>query len=383
MGDAPVTLRVLDSLTGIDAAQWNNLTGGQPFLRYELFRALHDSGCATARTGWLPRFVTLWDESRLCGAVPLYLKSHSYGEYVFDWAWADAYERHGLRYYPKLVSAVPFSPITGPRILAATPSLRATLVRETLELARKTSSLHVLFPPENEARELEAAGMMLRRGVQFHWQNQGYSDFDDFLSVLSHDKRKKIRQERRKLRDEGIVFRHLVGNDIHHEHWSFFNRCYELTYRAHNSTPYLNLAFFEQLGATLPQHLLLIVAERDGRPLAAALNVFSDAVLYGRYWGATGFVPNLHFETCYYQAIEFAIERRIGVIEGGAQGEHKIARGFLPIGTWSAHWLAHPQFADAVERFLAQEAAGIAGYMDELNERTPFKSRNQGPGFRI
>ena len=380
MGDAQVTLRVLDSLTGIDAAQWNNLTSGHPFLRYELFRALHDSGCATERTGWLPQFVTLWDEGRLCGAMPLYLKSHSYGEYVFDWAWADAYERHGLGYYPKLLSAVPFSPISGPRILAATPALRATLVRATLDLARKTSSLHVLFPPENEARELEAAGMMLRRGVQFHWQNQGYADFDDFLSVLSHDKRKKIRQERRRVRDAGIVFRHLVGKDIRHENWSFFNRCYALTYRAHNSTPYLNLAFFEQLGATLPEHMLLIIAERNGKPLAAALNVFSDAVLYGRYWGATGFVPNLHFETCYYQAIEFAIEREINVIEGGAQGEHKMARGFLPSGTWSAHWLAHPQFADAVERFLAREAAGIAGYVDELNERTPFKSGNRDSG---
>ena len=373
MGDAPVTLRVLDSLTGVDAVRWNALAGDQPFLRYEFLRALHDSGCAQERTGWLPQFITLWGEGNLLGAMPLYLKSHSYGEYVFDWAWANAYQHHGLEYYPKLLSAVPFSPVTGPRILASAPAVRKALVREALKLARSTSSLHVLFPPENEARELEAAGMMLRRGVQFHWQNPGYAGFDDFLAALSHAKRKKIRQERRKVRDAGIVFRHLVGGEILHQHWSFFARCYALTYRAHNSTPYLNLAFFEQIGATLPRHVLMIVAERDGRPLAAALNLFTDAVLYGRYWGAAGFVPNLHFETCYYQSIEFAIERGIRVFEGGAQGEHKMARGFLPVETWSAHWLAHPQFADAVERFLQREGAGISGYIDELNERTPFR----------
>ncbi|MBI2319237.1 MAG: N-acetyltransferase [Betaproteobacteria bacterium] len=376
MGDAPVALRVLDSLAGVDPSQWNALAGGHPFLRYEFFRALHDTGCACARSGWLPQFVTLWDEGNLCGALPLYLKSHSWGEYVFDWAWADAYERHGLAYYPKLVSAVPFSPVTGARILAAAPARRAALVRAALELARKTSSLHVLFPPEAEAGEWEAAGLMLRRGVQFHWKNDGYQRFDDFLSVLSHDKRKKIRQERRKVLDAGIAFRRLVGAQIRPEHWKFFQRCYAGTYRAHRSTPYLNLAFFEQLGASLAANTLLVLAEREGKPLAAALNLFTGRALYGRYWGAAGFVPNLHFETCYYQAIEFAIERGIATIEGGAQGEHKVARGFLPVGTWSAHWLAHPEFADAVERFLAREAAGIAGYIDELNERTPFKGGN-------
>ncbi len=373
MNAPSLTLQVLDSLDRVDAAQWNGLAGGHPFLRYELFRALHDSGCATARTGWLPQFLTLWDKKRLCGAMPLYLKSHSFGEYVFDWAWADAYKRHGLRYYPKLLSAVPFSPVTGPRILVADPALRARLIRAALDLAHDLSSLHVLFPPESEAKTLAAEGMLLRQGVQFHWQNQGYARFEEFLSALSHDKRKKIQQERRKVREAGVVFRRLVGSDIRHEHWAFFNRCYALTYRAHNSTPYLTLAFFEQLGATLPEHVLLVIAERDGKPIAAALNIFTDAVLYGRYWGTTAFVPNLHFETCYYQAIEFAIERGIGVFEGGAQGEHKVARGFMPAVTWSAHWLAHPQFSNAVEHFLAREAAGIAGYVDELNERAPFK----------
>ena len=373
MGDAPATLRILDSLAGVDAGQWNALAGDNPFLRHEFFHALHESGCASPRAGWTPRFITLWQDARLCGAMPLYIKSHSYGEYVFDWAWADAYQRHGLSYYPKVVSAVPFSPITGARLLAPTVSMRGLLARSALELARRTSSLHVLFPTEADAMELKAHGMLLRHGVQFHWENAGYGSFEDFLAALSHDKRKKIRQERRKVGTAGLTFRRLIGEEIAPAQWEFFTRCYELTYQAHRSTPYLDLAFFERLGSSMPGNVLMILAEIDGRPLAASLNLFTGAALYGRYWGATAFVPNLHFETCYYQAIEFAIERGIGLIEGGAQGEHKMARGFRPVRTWSAHWLRQPQFADAVEKFLAQEASGISGYIDELNERSPFR----------
>jgi len=379
MGDEALTLRVLETLGGVAPAQWNALAGGHPFLRHEFLHALHQTGCASERTGWVPQYLTLWRDSRLAGAMPLYLKSHSRGEYVFDWAWADAYYRHGLEYYPKLLCAVPFSPVTGPRLLAPTRDTRARLVRAALELAKSTSSLHVLFPLPEEAEELQARGMMLRRGVQFHWRNESYGSFEQFLSHLSHDKRKKIKQERRKLAEAGVSFRRLAGRDIQEEHWRFFTRCYNATYRAHHSTPYLSYAFFERLGEIMPEHVLLVVAELDGKPVASALNVFSPEVLYGRYWGSVGYVPNLHFETCYYQAIDFCIERGIQVFEGGAQGEHKLSRGFSPVETTSAHWLKHPGFADAIEKFLGRESDGVERYIDELNERSPFRRDPAGP----
>ncbi|OFZ73553.1 MAG: GNAT family N-acetyltransferase [Betaproteobacteria bacterium RBG_16_64_9] len=377
MGDDSVTLRVAESIAAIDPAEWNALAGDHPFLCHEFFHALHETGCATPRTGWAAQFLTLWRDGRLAGALPLYLKSHSRGEYVFDWAWADAYHRHGLDYYPKFLAAVPFSPVTGPRVLAPDAATRLQLATAALELARSASSLHILFPVPEQAAELERLGMMIRRGLQFHWHNEGYRSFDDFLAQLAHEKRKKIRQERRKVGESGIHFRRLVGKDIQPEHWKFFIRCYNGTYRAHHSTPYLNLAFFQRLGEQLPQNVLLVLAEVDGRPLATALNIFCSDVLYGRYWGSVRYVPNLHFETCYYQAIEFCIERGIRVFEGGAQGEHKLARGFHPVQTCSAHWLKHPAFADAVEKFLDREAAGVERYIDELSERSPF--RKAGP----
>jgi hypothetical protein len=374
--------RVLDDLSGVDPSDWNRLAGGHPMLSHEFFHALHQCACAAADSGWLPQFITLWDGAagaggpapRLRAAMPLYLKSHSYGEYVFDWAWADAYQRHGLSYYPKLLAAIPFSPVSGPRLLAATEAERAALLRAALALAQNASSLHVLFPQPAEAALMQSAGMMLRAGVQFHWTNPGYGSFEEFLSHLSRDKRKKIRQERRRVSDAGVRFRRLCGSEIDEGDWAFFARCYNHTYREHRSTPYLNLEFFRRLGQTMPQHVLLVVAEREGRPIASALNLYSQETLYGRYWGAGEYLPCLHFEACYYQALEFCIERKIKVFEGGAQGEHKLARGFLPVQTLSAHWLAHPEFSDAVERFLAREHQGIARYVDELNERSPFKS---------
>jgi predicted N-acyltransferase len=376
MGDEALTLRVLETLSGVPPDQWNALAGGHPFLRHEFLHALHETGCASERTGWVPQYITLWRDGRLAGALPLYLKSHSRGEYVFDWAWADAYYRHGLEYYPKLLSAVPFSPVTGPRLLAPSRDVRQRLAAAALELAKSTSSLHVLFPPAEEAAELEARGMLLRRGVQFHWRNEAYGSFEDFLAHLSHDKRKKIRQERRKVRDAGVTVVRRVGKEISEAHWDFFTRCYNGTYRAHHSTPYLNHAFFERLGEVLPEHVLMVVAELDGKPVASALNIFSPETLYGRYWGCLGYVPNLHFETCYYQAIEFCIERGIAVFEGGAQGEHKLARGFSPVETCSAHWLKHPGFADAIEKFLGRESAGVERYIDELTERSPFRKQD-------
>jgi hypothetical protein len=371
--DTP-SLKIIDTLRGVDPEAWNALAAGNPFLRHEFLHALHETGCACERTGWSPRYVTLWQGAALTGAMPLYAKDHSYGEYVFDWAWADAYHRYGVEYYPKLLCAVPFSPVTGPRLLARDGATRALLVRAALQLARDTSSLHVLFPGETEAREMEAAGMMLRRAVQFHWENRGYASFEQFLSELASAKRKKIRQERRRVRDSGVRLRRLVGTEIRDEHWSFFTRCYNSTYRAHHSTPYLNLEFFRRLGGSLPQHVLMVLAELDGKPIASALNIFSREALYGRYWGSLAHVPMLHFEACYYQALEFCIERGIRIFEGGAQGEHKLARGFLPSQTWSAHWLRHPQFSGAVEQFLERESQGIERYVDELNERSPFRT---------
>ena len=364
------SVRVAESLAAVDPQEWNALAGGQPFVRHEFLSALIDTGCAAAGSGWLPRFLLRYRAGALAGAMPLFAKSHSYGEYVFDWAWADAHERHGIEYYPKLLCAVPFTPVRGSRILGGD---KEVLIEAALQLARGSSSLHVLFPPDQEAALLEAQGMMLRRTVQFHWRNRGYADFDGFLMALSHRKRKNIRQERRRVREAGVAFRWLEGAAIERRHWEYFSRCYRGTYAAHRSSPYLNLEFFLRLGALLPQHTALLLAERDGRPVAAALFLRDSSRLYGRYWGATEHIPLLHFECCYYQAIEYAIARRLEVFEGGAQGEHKLFRGLMPVETLSAHWLAHPQFARAVENFLEREGAGIARYVDELNEHSPFK----------
>ena len=366
-------LRVADSLAGVPAAQWNALAAGHPFLRHAYLHALLEAGCASARTGWQPQFLLLERDGRLAGAMPLFVKSHSRGEYVFDWAWADAYARHGLEYYPKLLCAVPFTPVRGPRLLAADDAAREALARAALAAAREFSSLHVLFAPPPEAALLEKRGMLLRRTVQFHWRNEGYADFEDFLARLSHQRRKNIRQERRRVREAGVSFRWLEGAEIGARDWAFFHRCYASTYAAHGNRPYLNLEFFERIGAAMPENLLLVVAERGGAPIAAALDVMDGDALYGRYWGALEHVPLLHFEACYYQAIEFAIARGLARFEGGAQGEHKLFRGLMPVETLSAHWLAHPRFARAIEDYLAREAQGIAQYVNELHEHTPFK----------
>jgi predicted N-acyltransferase len=367
------SVRVVDSLAGVDPQEWNALAGEQPFVRHEFLSALIDTGCAAARSGWLPQFLLLRRAGALVGAMPLFAKTHSYGEYVFDWAWADAHERHGVDYYPKLLCAVPFTPVRGRRLLAAGDDERRQLIGAALDLAQDSSSLHVLFPREDEARLLQDAGMLLRKTVQFHWRNHGYADFDAFLARLSHARRKSIRQERRRVRDAGVSLRWLEGTAIERRHWEFFNRCYRNTYAAHRSSPYLNLAFFMRLGATLPQHVAMVLAERESQPVAAALFLADGLALYGRYWGAVEHVPLLHFECCYYQAIEYAIARGLQSFEGGAQGEHKLFRGLLPIETLSAHWLAHAKFARAVENFLEREGAGIARYVDELCDHSPFK----------
>lgn len=374
MMSAPV-IRILHAVADAPANQWNALAGDNPFLRHAFLHALENTGCVGAQAGWIPCHVSLWEAGRLAGFMPLYLKSHSYGEYVFDWSWADAYRRHGVPYYPKLLSAIPFTPATGSRLVARQPEQRRALLDAAFDLARseRVSSLHVLLPPAQQAEELGARGMMIRSSIQFHWENPGHPDFDAFLAGMSHDKRKKIKQERRRVRDAGIDFVRLTGREAGEEDWDFFTWCYRRTYRAHHSTPYLNRAFFRRLAQTMPDDVLLVIGRRGGKRVASALNVMGGGILYGRYWGAAEFHSGLHFEACYYQAIEYCIERGLRAFEGGAQGEHKMARGLMPAPTASSHWLAHPAFARAVDEFLVAERDGVRRYVDELNERAPFR----------
>ena len=396
-GSNDYVTRVFDHPADIPVAAWNVLlareTDPSPFMRHEYLCALHDSGSATADTGWRPGFVTLWRAGELQAACPLYFKQHSYGEYVFDWSWANAYEQHGLRYYPKGLVAVPFTPVPGARLLAADGAARAALVQALLPLARdeNLSSLHLLFLQDQDVAACANAGLMLRHTVQFHWHNHApglptadgegpgnpFHDFDHFLGSLQQDKRKKIRQERRKVSEAGVVFRHAQGAAISEQDWDFFYRCYERTYLEHGNAPYFSRDTFARLARSMPEHWLLFIAERDGRPIASSLIGIDTerGVAYGRYWGALERVDCLHFEACYYQPIQWCIAHGLRRFEGGAQGEHKMARALLPVRTTSAHWLAHPAFADAVERFLEREGSGVDGYLRELAQRSPLKTR--------
>ncbi|MDB5891858.1 MAG: N-acetyltransferase [Polaromonas sp.] len=457
-------IRILDSPVDIGAAEWNALLATQgcdgifnPFMRHEYLAALHLSGSATPKTGWTPRFVTLWHGKALAGACALYIKTHSYGEYVFDHAWAHAYERHGVPYYPKALVASPFTPVPGARLLARNADERLLLIKSLVAWCdeQKLSSLHLLFADAQDTAACEEAGLMLRHTVQFHWtdrlpspgasnaavlagesvdaasalnlpaathatedtqvtESSGFADFDDFLQSLSQEKRKKIRQERRKVAEAGVTFRWSLGRDISNADWDFFYSCYERTYFEHGNAPYLSRDFFQRMQDTMPENWLMFVAEYasgavsapvepvaiatslvaisaapdvtagtraspaadavDGQttplPLAAQL---AGQVAYGRYWGAVARVDCLHFEACYYQPLEWCIAHGLQRFEGGAQGEHKMARALLPVKTSSAHWLAHPSFADAVERFLEREGEGIDHYMDHLERRNPFR----------
>lgn len=371
--------RIVSSLSELGQGAWDALVQAQdeanPFLSYAFLHALHESGSAAAETGWQPHYLTIWQDQALVAALPLYRKSHSYGEYVFDWAWAEAYQRHGLEYYPKLLSAIPFTPVRGARLLAQDDMARSALLAALARLQEQGehSSTHILYPPPEQAQALADAGFLLRSGVQFHWHNPGYASFAEFVDTLDRKKRKNILAERRKVVEQGVTMSLLRGAEITEAHWRFFHRCYRHTYAAHHSTPYLNLDFFLRIAHSMPQNLLLSVAQRDGQAIAASLTVYDQHSLYGRYWGALEHVPCLHFETAYYQPLEFCIAEKITWFEGGAQGEHKMARGFLPQKTWSAHWLAHPGFYDAVEHFLQRESGGIEDYMNELNEHNPFR----------
>jgi predicted N-acyltransferase len=319
--------------------------------------------------------------------MPLYAKTHSYGEYVFDWAWADAYRRYGRRYYPKLVAAIPFTPAPGHRLFTTDdPCVPPSSARHWLGCSRgSATAIHPIrrctscFPPRRGPR-LRVRRMIVRNGLQFRWENPGFRDFADFLATFNHDKRKKVKQERRKVAAAGVTFTRKVGGEITSADWSFFHRCYVRTYRDHHSTPYLNLEFFRRLGAELPANVMLAVGHRDGTPICAALDIFDADTLWGRYWGATEYVPGLHFEACYYQAIDFCIERRIARFEGGAQGVHKLARGLVPVTTWSAHAIADADFARAIAEFCAQERVDVAHAIDELDAARPFRNSTPDKG---
>jgi len=383
--------RVLPSMGDIAAPVWDALLLNQgdasPFMQHAYLHALETSGSATPATGWLPQIITLERDGQLAAACALYMKDHSYGEYVFDWAWARAYQQHGLPYYPKAVVAVPFTPVPGARLLAVDAHARSALVQALVAwcTAQKLSSLHLLFAGEADLQACEAAGLMVRHTVQFHWTNStpAYPDFDAFLSQLAQDKRKKIRQERRKVADARVQFRWSQGADISDADWDFFYRCYERTYLEHGNAPYLSRDFFTSMQRDMAANWLMFVGERGGRPLASSLIALSGdtpsaaasqpKVAYGRYWGALERVDCLHFEACYYQPLAWCIAQGYQRFEGGAQGEHKMARALLPIKTSSAHWLAHPSFADAVARFLEREGEGIADYLGDLQQRSPLR----------
>ena len=372
-------VEIITSINQVSPEDWDALTDGTPLLSHAFISALENSGSVGQGTGWHPHPLVIMQGDKpyekLVAAMPLYLKTHSYGEYVFDWAWADAYQRSGLKYYPKLLSAIPFSPISSRRLLTENPELQLLLIEaiENVMQQHQLSSAHVLFPDETCAKQLEATGWLKRTGVQFRWHNKNYQDFEAFLATLSHDKRKKIHQERKKIAQTGIVCRQIKGADATEQDWDFFYQCYNNTYLEHHSTPYLTRAFFTEIGKTMPGNILLIVAELDGKSIASTLNIYNQTTLYGRYWGALQFVSGLHFELCYYQAQQFCIAENITFFEGGAQGEHKLARGFEARPTCSYHKIAHPDFERAIKQFLAREAAGVAAYTNELEERAPFK----------
>ncbi len=371
-------LERLATLAPIEAAAWNALAGDSPFLKHEFLRALEQSGCVGQGTTWEPSYLVARDEHGLAGALPLFIKYDSHGEFVFDWGWADAYERSGRTYYPKLVCAVPFTPATGRRLLLR-DAQDAGVAALLLDGARATaeelgaSSLHVLFPTEPEQQLLRRSGFLARKGCQFHWANDGYRTFDEFLGRFSADKRKKAKRERRRVAEAGVVFEHLRGGEPTSADWEAIFEFYSRTFWRRGREPYLNRDFFERIAKTMPANLLVVLARHEGVPIAAAICFRNSTTLYGRYWGSGADFHSLHFETCYYQGIDYCIREGLERFEPGTQGEHKVARGFVPQPTWSCHWLRDRDFHRAVDSFLARETRHVDAYMDEVGEHVPYR----------
>lgn len=377
-------IEVLTSMRNIEAEAWDHLLNAQteptPFMQHAYLSAMEDTGAASPETGWTLRLLCIrkLENSQagpLVAASALYLKAHSYGEYVFDWAWADAYQRHGLRYYPKAICASPFTPVPGSRLLSVDLQSKRALISALEQQAQENgwSSLHLLFLSQDDLSACQQAEWLSRHTVQFHWQNQGYESFDQFLTQFSQEKRKKIRQERRKVATAGVYFETLEGAQISSSDWDFFYQCYAQTYFEHGNAPYLSRQFFHRMQDTMSEHWLLFIAVKDGRRIASSLIGIDRQVAYGRYWGALERVDCLHFEACYYQPIEWCIAKGFVRFEGGAQGEHKMARALLPVKASSAHWLAHPDFSDAVARYLEKEGHGVETYLENLETRSPLK----------
>jgi predicted N-acyltransferase len=373
-------MRVLSSIAQVDAASWNALVGdGAPFLRHEFLLAMEESGSAVPRTGWTARHLIVDDAlGRPAGALPLFLKGHSRGEFVFDFSWANAYAQHGLPYYPKLLSAVPFTPVRGPRLLIApdadAKAMTRLLISTVMDYARseRLSSWHVLFPTDETAEALKAAGLILRRDCQFHWYNQGYDSFDAFLATFTAEKRKKAKRERRRVAEAGIEFDTLHGGDMDDALWDAVYPFYADTFYRHGHEPYLNLDFFKRIAASMPERLMLKMARMGSEPIAVAMFFVGSDALFGRYWGAGGNFHSLHFEACYYQGIEYCIERKLQRFEPGTQGEHKVPRGFVPTMMSSAHFVADPRFAAAIRDFAAREARSVDRYAAEVQSHVPY-----------
>ena len=393
--------RFTDSIAEVDAAAWNALVGlapdaaqtsatrrtaGYPFLRHEFLSALEQSGSVTARTGWAPKHLLVEDSrGRVFGALPLYQKAHSRGEFVFDFSWANAYAQHGMRYYPKLVSAVPFTPVTGPRLLVSAAAdertITAALIRAARDYVRSEhlSSWHILFPIDEDLAALRQAGLILRRDCQFHWQNRGYESYEDFLATFTAEKRKKAKRERRRVAEAGIEFDTRLGGDMDEALWRVVYRFYADTFHRHGHVPYLNLQFFKLIAASMPECMMLKVARHGREPIAAAIFFVGEDALFGRYWGASGNYHSLHFEACYHQGIEYCIANRLQRFEPGTQGEHKVPRGFVPTLTSSAHDIVDERFAAAIRDFAAREARGVASYAAAVNEHVPYhRAPNEG-----
>ena len=371
--------RLINRVAELPAAEWNALAGQYPFLRHEFLAAIEDSGCASARSGWRPQHLLLIDQHGLAAAAPLYQKEHSWGEFVFDFAWARAAEQAGMAYYPKLVCAVPFTPATGPRLLCRADlppaPLRRALLRAMREYlgAAQLSSVHALFLDEPARAACEQDGWLLRRDCHFQWHNRGYRDFADFLDGFSADKRKKVRRERRRVLEQGIEFQTLQGDQLSEAMIERVFRLHEITFIRHGHTPYLNRAFFSRIARTLPSAFFVKLAMREGEAVAAAVFFRSDDTLYGRYWGADADYHSLHFEACYYQGIDYCIAHGLSRFEPGTQGEHKIARGFEAALTWSAHWIADVPLRRAIGAYLAREGQAIDAYASEADAHAPFR----------
>lgn len=376
-----ISIKNIESLHSVSAKEWNFLAGSQfPFIQHEFLIALENNGAVGKEFGWLTHFFLAYENDKLIGALPVYIKFNSYGEFVFDWAWADVYQQNHIRYYPKLVTSIPYTPATGPRLLinndARYNEIADTLINSVLSFAEKSqiSSFHCLFTNEKDTEYFNKnPHFMMRLGCQFHWTNNNYKSFTHYLDYLTSKKRKQIKRERRIVKEQDIEFEILNGHEATEFHWDTYHRFYESTFERKSGMPTLSNSFFKEIANTMPENIVLVLARYQGKYVASAFNLKGTDTLYGRHWGCNEDFDNLHFEACYYQGLEYCIEHGLKYFEPGAQGEHKIARGFMPTKTWSAHWIAHPQFRQSISNFLAHETKGMLHYIDELNEHSPFK----------